>query len=106
MCWSWCSHGRGNSLMDTIRRSRPSGIYISRSLLPLSRISRHYLFTRPSRLFLLHRRLNSHDREACERPVIAENDELDNLNTRKRDHARQMSNDLQLTEERMVYQRS
>jgi hypothetical protein len=35
---------------------------------------------------------------------MLESDELDNLNTRKKDHARQLSNGLQLTMEMMVYQ--
>jgi hypothetical protein len=36
---------------------------------------------------------------------MLESDELADLNTRKKDHARQLSNDLQLTIELMVYQR-
>jgi hypothetical protein len=39
----------------------------------------------------------SHDLGACERPVMLESDGLAALDTSKKDHARQLSNDLQLT---------
>jgi hypothetical protein len=88
--------------MNSFMRSRPSGIYIWH--LPLSEHSASIAVYSTITRLLVELLLMSHDPGACERPVMLESDELDNLNTREKDHTRQLSNDLQLTMKMMVYQ--
>jgi hypothetical protein len=91
-------NGKGRDLMNVVKAIEALlHLCISRGLLILSQDHQVLsLFTRPSRFFLLDLPLICHNKEACDRPVIAKSDELDNLSTSKKDHARQLSNDLHL----------